>query len=105
VVEMNLITITGYDRSSDTTGKVYVLKELPNVPKSKLYTVFEKSEELFKLADKENSSIKLLSKQWASGGSRRHPFMYCLSIYSLPETTILGWSFIQWGHFRQEPFQ
>ena len=99
---MNVITVTGYD--DEQTGKVYVLKEIPQVPKSKLYTVFQTSPELYKVADQGNSEIQLLSKDWSSGGSRRHPFQYCFSIYDMPQTTILGWSFIKWGYFRGKKF-
>jgi hypothetical protein len=30
--------------------------------------------------------------------------MYCLSVYSLPETIILGWAFLQWGYFHGRQF-
>ena len=102
---MEVITITGYDDYNDNlTGRVYVLDEIPNVPKGKLYTLFKPEKELYKVAEQENSPIKLLSRDWSSGGSRKHPFQYCFSIYDLPITTILGWSFITWGSFRGKTF-
>jgi hypothetical protein len=100
---LRIITSTGDDRGYNTTGKVYVLSALPQCSKAELYKHFKA--ELYKVIDDEyKEKLSLLGKKWYTGGSRRNPFSYCISVYEIMPEIILGWSLIKWGYSRGKSY-